>query len=151
MGRKFGFLFSAGLFLGSLLAAQTDEEATKGILPTDAGCPDEPCGCNGPDPIDTSQYFVPTFSGWETAKRLWSQMGGGTNQTRFFRYSTNHYELIKCPDGTCTETFVVSPSWIYVTSEMGAAVLDSQPRIFLGNGLKFFPRVLCTNKPTFRM
>lgn len=80
--------------------------------------------------MDTSAYSAPTFSGWQTAKRVWSQEAGGSNYTRFFSYASNHCELIKCPDGTCAVTFEVTPAWIYVTSAMGAAVLDSQLRIF---------------------
>lgn len=151
MLRNIRTVLVASLILATPLVAQ-DRISGRDVPPvlTDAGgCPDEPCGCNGPQPIDTSAYFVPTFSGWQTAKRVWSQKAGGSNYTRFFSYATNHFELIKCPDGSCTETFEVTPTWIYVTSEMGAAVLDSQPRIFLGNGLKFIPRVFCSNKPTF--
>ncbi len=113
-------------------------------------CPTEPCGCNGPDPIDTAPYFIPNYSGWQTARRVWTFMGGGTTQYRMFKYSSDDYELIKSPDGTSTETFEVTASWIYVTSEVGPGILGSPSRIYNGNGLKFIPRVICPNKPTFR-
>lgn len=152
MSRNQGIvLVVAALWLAPLHA----QDFSEAIDPTDAvalvdPCPDEPCGCNGPDPIDTTTYFIPNYAGWQNAKKIWTEMSGGTNYFRFFQYSSDDYELIKCANGTCTETFEVTPAWIYVTSEMGPQVLQSSSRVFLGNGLKFIPRVLCTNKPTFR-
>jgi len=117
---------------------------------TDAGCPDEPCGCRGGDPVDLIPYFVPSYSGWQTAKRIWKFKGGGTTNFRFFQYGTNKYELIKCPDGTCTETFKAGLGGVFVTSEIGPQVLGSESRIFPGQGLYFLPGSICPNKRTFR-
>jgi len=100
--------------------------------------------------VDLLQYFVPNYSGWQTAKRIWTYMNGGTNQFRFFKYSTSSYELIKSPDGTSTETFDVGLFGVYVTSEMGP-VLNSSSRLFIGDGLYFLPGSICRNRPTFRM
>lgn len=116
----------------------------------DGGCWDLPCGCAGGDPVDLLQYFIPSYPGWETAKRVHVMMGSGTNYMRMLKYGTNKYELIKCPDGTCTETFTAGYGGVYVTSELGPTVLQGQSRQFLGSGLYFLPSSICRNRPTFR-
>jgi hypothetical protein len=135
----------------ALLLLPLPAVAQKSVITSSPGpCPDEPCGCGGPAPVVLTTYFVPNYSGWQTAKRLWTSNAGGTSERRMFSYATNKYELIKNATGTATETFRVDATWVYVTSEMGTP-LGSSPKIFLGNGLTFMPTVLCTNKPTFRM
>jgi hypothetical protein len=112
-------------------------------------CPDPPCLPCG-EVVDLRPYFIPSYSGWQTAKRIWTYQGGNSDCFRFFQYSADEYELIKTCPGTATETYRVTSTGIYVTSEMGTP-LGSQARLFQGNGLLFLPVSICTNRTTFQV
>lgn len=126
------------------------DNAPKSTPQPNGGCWDLPCGCAGGDPVDLLPYFIPSYSGWQTAKKVQTMKGGGTNYMRMFQYASGKYELIKCPDGTCTETFNAGSGGVFVTSEIGPTVLNSSSKKFLGSGLYFLPASICRNARTFR-
>ena len=128
---------------------QLQVDATQPQFLAPPGCEDDPCLCTGGDPVYLVPYVIPNYSGWQSAKRLWTYQGGGTNQMRFFQYGSSKYELIKCGDGTCTETFRMVADGFFVTSEMKIA--GGGGRVFLGRGLYFIPSFVCPNLRTFRM
>jgi hypothetical protein len=92
---------------------------------------------------DLSSYFVPSYSGWQTAKRLWIGSNGGSASERWFSYAANKYEHIKFSDPQSAETFAIDSSWIYITAE-NKINDSSQTRVWppgvYGLGLRWLPR-----------
>jgi hypothetical protein len=92
---------------------------------------------------DLTAYFVPSYSGWQTAKRDWVGSDGSSNTERWFSYAANKYEHIKFSDPQSAETFAVDSNWIYITAEN--KINDTtQSRVWLsglyGLGLRWLPR-----------
>lgn len=100
--------------------------------------------------VDIRPYFIPSYPGWDTAKKEMLYASGGTDYFRIFSYGTNKYEILKGATGNCAETWNVSLAGIYVTSEIGPCVLASQPREFSGSGLFFMPAEVCPYLSTYR-
>lgn len=65
----------------------------------------------------TTAYFVPSYAGWDTAKRTWTGSAGGTSYDRWFSYATNKYEHIKFSDPHSAETYTIGTNGIYITAE----------------------------------
>ncbi len=104
-------------------------------------------GCN--QKIDLSKYFIPSYSGWQKAKKVMKYKNGSTDYFRLYKVSTGKYRLLKGGTGKNAETFKVNSNGIYVTSETGA-VTESDPRIFKNKGLFFLPRYICPSNAYFR-
>jgi len=146
--RSIAFTTALVLLTAAPLLASGDSAAKPGE-PSHL-CADPPCYVPCPDRVDLLPYFIPNYSGWEYAKRIWTYKGGNQDCFRMFRYGPGKYELIKNCVGTATETFQVSSLGVYVTSEMGTP-LQSEARLFNGSGLYFLPAAICRNRPTFQV
>lgn len=68
-------------------------------------------------PTDLAAYFVPSYSGWDTAVRFWTDSNGGSSHERWYSYAPNKYAHIKFGNPQSVETFDVTSNWIFITAE----------------------------------
>lgn len=97
----------------------------------------------GCDQVDLTAYFVPNYSGWDTAKRSWIDSSGGSNTERWFSYGTGKYEHIKFSNPSSAETFAIDGNWIYITGEFdqnNTSTSRTWPAGSYGLGLTWLPR-----------
>jgi hypothetical protein len=107
-----------------------------------------------PDPVcyhweDALPYFLPNYSGWETAKLIF-QGTDGTVYLRKHMYGPNQFEMIKFGNPYSSETYTYDNDWIYITAEN---MQDNSPqsRVWLPGyygwylGANWMPRVVCTS------
>jgi hypothetical protein len=102
------------------------------------------CECADQNIIYPSQFFVPSFTGWQTARNLTIGDDGSKGAWRMLPYASNKYEFVKSPDGSEVETFTVGGliGGVVITSEQG--VPESRRWV---NGMTWLPGEVCKNKP----
>ena len=92
--------------------------------------------CNS---YDLTAYFVPNYSGWDTAKRIWIDSNNITSPaSRWYSYAPSKYAYIKFGDPHSVETYTYDSYFIYITAEN---YINNQPvsRVWPG-GLSWLPR-----------
>jgi hypothetical protein len=92
-------------------------------------------------PVDLTVYFVPSYAGWQTARRVWTGAGGGQDSSRWFSYAPGKYEFIKTANGTKAETYTVYNDYIRITSEQGGDITNSSvyTRVWINAGAIWMP------------
>lgn len=93
--------------------------------------------------VDLTAYFVPNYTGWQTAKRQWFNSAGSSTDDRWFSYAPNKFEHIKFSDPKSAETYTFDSSWIYITAENDQDDTTTT-RVWIpgqyGLGLRWLPR-----------
>lgn len=141
-------LWSATLLLLSILALSTGPLKSQGCPEIAGGCPPPQGNCLTYQ--DLTAYFVPTYSGWQTARL--TEQGEPPSQPivtydRKYLYGTNKLALVKFNDPHSVETYTWDNFWIYLTAENGING-TSQSRFYPANnsilGLIWMPRYAFT-------
>src|ERR1700681_1757176 len=75
-----------------------------------------------PDPVcytwaDSTAYFLPSYSGWQTAKLIFQGSDGSVTYLRKFLYGPSQFEMIKFDNPHSSETYTYDGNWIYITAE----------------------------------
>ena len=125
-----------------VLAALTHPGGASALDPCEVGL----CDCWPSQVVDVAPYFVPNYSGWQTAKKIWIAAGGGSSHLRFFSYAPNKYELIKFGNNASSETYLVTDYDIYLTAENNINNTN-ETRTYPSGALYWMPRFACRNKP----
>lgn len=99
---------------------------------------------------DSTAYFIPNYSGWQTAKVIFQGSDGSINYLRKLMYGPAKLELIKFGNPHSSETYTYDSEWIYITAEN---MQNNSPQTrtwqpgYLGYylGANWMPRVVCTS------
>jgi hypothetical protein len=113
------------------------------------------CLAAPPDPIcyhweDSTPYFIPSYSGWQTAKLIFQGSDGSVTYLRKLSYGANKFELIKFDNPYSSETYAYDGNWIYITAE-NMQNNTPETRVWQAGyngyylGANWMPRIVCTS------
>jgi hypothetical protein len=99
---------------------------------------------------DSTAYFIPSYSGWQTAKLIFQGSDGSVTYVRKLLYGPNQFEMIKFDNPYSSETYAYDGDWIYITAEN---MQDNSPQTRVWQpgyngyylGANWMPRTVCTS------
>jgi len=98
--------------------------------------------------VDIAVYFVPSYSGWQTASEEWTAAGGPPAKSdQWYSYASNKYAHIGFDNPKSVGTFTVTSTAIYLTAENGQNNTNVSRTFTPGTdqpGLTWMPRLAYT-------